>query len=1151
MKPLSQGDAIPFYACCRGVAGYNGQLNSHKKLLDNTMDNSILLRLYRFMLTSRKIDLAEEALAHRGEAPFFVPNAGHEAIAAIEPHLTPNDWLQSHYRDKALLLARGLPIEEFFYALLAKHESSSHGRNLPGFLSSPSLKILNPPTVVGNNGLHAVGVAKAIKHQPGHPIVLCSTGDGATQEGEFLEAIGAAIRSHLPVLFIIEDNRYALSTPTRGQTFFSLPSGPAKEYCGMPIHRIDGTDAVTAYHKLGEVVARMRAHRGPEIVIFHVERLTSHTNADDHTVYRHADDIREIKDKSDPIRKLAIYLNNAGISKAELDACEEEVDTAVKQALELARRGQPPQPEFEAKKPLPPELTNHAAEYRGIPSPRPLSMLEAMRETLRHHLQTDKRVSLFGEDIEDPKGDVFGLTRGLSAQFPGRVTNSPLSEATILGMSIGRALAGERPVALIQFADFLPVAYNQIFSELANIHWRTKGDWQAPVIVLAICGAYRPGLGAFHAQTPVTLAAHTPGVDVFMPSTAADAAGLLNAAFKSERPTIFFYPKNLINDRTVVTSEDVPQHLIPIGKARVTRSGKDITLVSWGSTMPICEKAAEALATEDISAEVIDLRSLSPWDKETVIASARKTGKLIAVHEDNHTCGFGGEILATVAETLGSQVRLARVTQPDTFIPFDYAAQLAVLPSLRGILSKAAEMLGYDLSWQQASHEEKGYVVINAIGSSPSDKTVNITQIHVTEGQKIEEDALLFSVEADKAATEINTPTAGTITKILVTVGDSVTVGTPIMHVLAEKKITPLTKLLEEACKPIFKKRPTPKAAAPSATVSAKAGPDIPVILSSISSTVGSRAVENKELLRGFPQWNTEYVIQRTGVEKRYWVGPNENVVTLAVKACKDLFAIEKISIQDIDAIVCSTGTPLSATPSLACRILKELTPEGTDVLMQAHDVNAACTGYLYALQTAHDIIKCGGGKKVLVITSETVSPLLNQTDLNTLFLFGDAATASLVTCEHRSGNINAVVHRPVLSAQGAEEKILYVPFQNTAEHMVMDGQPVFKLAVRKLSEMMDRACTSCGITMEDLSMIVPHQANERIIDAVRKSINRNIHFPTEKMFSHIREYGNTSSNSIPLALTRLMPQATSGGKVGLCAFGGGFTFGAAVLEVM
>jgi 2-oxoisovalerate dehydrogenase E1 component len=1104
----------------------------------NTPSVEQLLDIYRHMVASRYTDHLQSAAAQRGEVFFYIPSSGHESAAALAPHLIESDWLHLHYRDRALAYARGVSYETAFYGLFSKAESNSAGRRMPGFPCDPSLNILSTPTLVGSNMPQAVGVASAIKHEPGNPFVLVSAGDGATQQGDFYEAVAEAVRSHLPVLFLIEDNRFALSTVTKGNTFYSLPDGDADAFYGLPIHRIDGSDTVASFSMFGCVVSSIRENRGPQIVVFNVERLESHTNADDQSVYRSEAELRQAMENADPCAKLRETLLGQGADEAAIKAVENEVQQQIDAAFHEARKGTAPQTDLTAKRPLP----EPREEYRGTAENRELSMLEAMRETLRSRLASDAKTSLLGQDIEDPKGDVFGLTRGLSQAFPERVHNAPLAENTILGVATGQALAGGHPVAFMQFADFLPVAYNHLFSEIGAMHWRTNGQWESPVLVMSIAGAYRPGLGPYHAQTMESICAHIPGIDVFMPSNAADAAGLLNAIFESGRPSVFLFPKSLINDRTHTTSADVEKQYVPIGRARVTRAGQDITIVSWGGSMPVCERTADALAEIGVNAEIIDLRTIFPWDEETVLASARKTGRLLVVHEDNQTAGMGGEIAAVIAEKAGGEVQVARVTRPDTYIPYEFSCQIDVLPSYRRTLEKCCEMLDIDIRWDKPVEEEAGLVTVKAIGSSPSDETITVTSLMAEKGSGITEGDLIASVEADKAAMDISAPVSGTIAEVMVAEGDVLTVGTPMLKIASSEaaQLKPVTK--EDPGTPIMERR---------RSVDVQAAPETrtravnEIYISSITTVLGSRRLTNDELLQGHGEWDSEAIRKRTGIETRYWIEGEENVVSLAVQATRDLLQKETLQISDIGAIICSTGTPLFMTPSLACTVLHALSPEKGEVLMQAHDVNAACSGYMYALQSAFDFLTNAPEKKVVVITAETLSPMVNHDDQKTMALFGDAATASLVSCGQRPGNIGVKLNRPFLSAAGVEEKVLYVPNMASGEVIEMEGLTVFKLAVRKMIDMLDNACGERGITVDDLSYIVPHQANERIIEAIRKTI----HCPPGKMFNHIRKFGNTSSNTIPIALTELVPTVDPGTLIGLTAFGGGFTFGAAVIE--
>jgi 2-oxoisovalerate dehydrogenase E1 component len=604
---------------------------------------------------------------------------------------------------------------------------------------------------------------------------------------------------------------------------------------------------------------------------------------------------------------------------------------------------------------------------------------------------------------------------------------------------------------------------------------------------------------------------------------------------------VFLYPKALLNERRLATSPDVARQFVPIGRARTVRSGGEITLVGWSNTVSVCERTADELARAGVEAEVIDLRSIAPWDRDLVLASARRTGRLIVVHEASPMCGVGAEILATVAEAAPDGIRMARVTGPESLLPYNAGLQLEALPSVRRVLDQAAAMLDLDLRWERPPEEEPGMRTVPAAGSSPSDENIRIVRLHVRTGDTVAGGAPLASVEADKAPHEIASPAAGTVAEILGQEGDILQAGAPLLRLRVEDAGPAAAASAPDVA--VLTRRT--RIAKPAPARATEAEEDATVFISSICHTTGAREVTNEELCRSYPDWSPADVVQRTGIEKRYWIGPGENALTLAVSACRKLLDREGLTLADFSAIICSTGTPLSTTPSLACRILKELNSAGSAAQMQAHDVNAACTGYLYALQQACDILRHDPAARILLVTSETLSPMLDHRDPGTLFLFGDAATASLICRERRPGAaLRARVSRPVLSALGEEEKVLFVPSMNSGEHIEMDGKHVFRVAIRKMIDMLERACAADGLSIADLSMIVPHQANERIIEAIQRAIK----FPTEKVFYYIKDYGNTSSNTIPLSLEALIPAMKPGSKVGLTAFGGGFTFGAAIL---
>lgn len=1116
------------------------------------------LQLYRAMVTAREIDRVEAELVRRGEASFHVSGAGHEGAAFMAALLTPDDWLHCHYRDKALMLARGMKPQAFFDALYYTDGSYSRGRQMNAFVCDPEAQIMSIAGPVGNNALHAVGIAAEIKHLAGNPISFCSMGDGTTQQGEYLEACAEAAREKLPVMFFVEDNGWAISTETNGKTFYSLPNGAPAHLFGMPIYHADGRDVLSSGSELAMAVAEVREGRSPVVVVFHVERLASHTNADDQTIYRSEADLKNGALNGDPLEHMERHLVANGFALSEMQRIREEVAQEVAAAESAAGQGSNPAVTQSAKRDLPVALTDASYEQRGTDEGPQLTMREAIREVLRTQLEEDPRVSLFGEDIADPKGDVFGVTKGLSTEFGDRVRNAPLSESTIVGESIGRALAGGRPVAFLQFADFLPLAYNQIFCELGNIYWRTAGSSECPVIVMAACGAYRPGLGPFHAHTFESVAVHTPGIDVFMPATAADAAGMLNAAFKSNRPTLFLYPKSALNDPENTTSADVHRQLVPIGPARVVRRGRNITLVGWGNTVRICEQVAATLETIGFEADVIDLRSLSPWDKATVVASAEKTAHLVVVHEDNHTCGLGAEVLATVTEKARVPIAMKRVTRADTYVPCNFANQMEVLPSFERVLGVAAEMLDLDLSWAKNDTSEEGIGTIDAVGSGPADETVVVVELHVKEGDTIERGDVVASLEATKSVFDLTASVAGKLEDVLVQVGDTVTVGSPLLKLATTQTASNASKLqIVDPGIPTLMPRQTPRlhvSGGNSGGITGKRteesttkGNSLPrayqVGLVDVTAVTGNRTVDNSDLVGADGGMTAEQVVNRTGITSRHWIDDDQDAIGMAVTASQQLLERQQLSINDIDLLICTTTTPKSVTPSTACQVLGGLCDGDSEPLVQAYDINAACSGYLYAMQAGYDYLQSRPKARVMVVTAETLSPLIDREDQDTVFLFADASTATLLTGEAHINTARARIYQPDLSAKGDVQKTLCVPFAGDG-YITMNGRKVFTEAVRAMLSSLNRACHQHGIGVGDLDLIVPHQANDRISEAIRRRVGVNV-------FSNIRHRGNTSSSSIPLCLVDVLPKLAEGVRVGLCAFGGGFTFGATVLETL
>lgn len=1077
------------------------------------------MQLYRWMLAARSLDATERELVARGEAAFHVAGSGHEASAALASHLRPGDFLHAHYRDKALMLAMGLPLREFFASLLGTANSHSGGRQMSAHLSAPRLGILSTVGPVGNHALQAVGVAQELCARGSDGVVVCSMGDGTTQQGEVMEAIAEAVRSRLPVLFLVHDNRYAISTPTRGKTFYSLPEGPADSFLGCPIHHLDGTQPFACEAAFGPLVQALRRGEGPVLCVMAMERLCDHTNADDERSYRSEAERSRAREAGDPLTHARTDLTAMGVRAAALRQLQASVDAEVRAAADQALNGPVPRDLPEA-----PALPVHPRAPSGEP---PATMAQALRQTLLERLRDDPRVSLYGQDIEDPKGDVFGVTRGLSTAFPGRVRNAPLSESTIVGTSIGRALAGGRPVAFVQFADFLPLALNQLMSELATMAWRTHDGWRAPVVVLASCGAYRPGLGPFHAQTLDSLLAHVPGLDVLMPSTPADAMAMLQAAFDSERPSILLYPKALLH-----APMPGPAQWPAAAGARHRRTGQDLTMVAWGNTVALCERAADALAQAGTSADVLDLRWLAPWDADAVIRSVRRTRRLLVVHEDQLTGGFGAEVVARVAEAVAGPLDCRRVARRDGSIPCHPALQAAVLPSYRRVLEAAADMLGLDVTWQggATSGDTAGRQVVPVIAGSPADQTVVLTDLHVSTGQAVVAGQCLASVEADKAVFDIASPAAGTVECVHLALGDRAAVGSPLLTLAITGRPQPRTAPRDDLA--TVSRRPG--RCAPGARTAA------PVVLQALAAVPGSGRLDNHALaalLARRDETGAAALLRSTGIASRCVAGAGEDAVGLAVEAARRALAQAGVPAERLGAIICSTSTPTLIAPSTACQVLHRLAPQAD---VPAYDVMAACSGYLYALAQAWDWLQQQPKGLVLVLTAETMRRIVDPHDPATSPIFGDAATATLLSRDEGAGAL-ARLHRPVLGARGDDGSALRVPLRGVVH---MDGKPVFAQAVRTLCESMARACDASGWSVHDLDLVVPHQANGRILDAVAARLG----LPASKLWNEIRERGNTSSSAIPLALSTALRE-TGTRRIGLCAFGAGYTHGAAVLE--
>lgn len=1105
-----------------------------------------LLEVFSYMVSARRVDEMEESYTQRGLAHFQVSGKGHEGSAILSLLLIQDDWLHCHYRDKALMLARGISEEKFFDGLFNNSASCSKGRQMSAHLSDRATNIMSIVGPVGNHALQAVGVAHEIKGYDSHPLVLCSMGEGTTQEGEVYEALAEAVRSQLPVLFFIEDNQYAISTDTRSKTFYSTPYGERDEYCGIEVIRVDGWDVVSAFDTLRRAVDFIRKNRKPQIVVFNVKRLSDHTNADNQTVYKPKACVAEEKAIFDPVENLERYLINAGFEQDVLKL-KHSAESRVKQAAKSALNKKMPKVSLQSKRPFDSSESALAGSFPAIDFLKYKTIRESIKSVLRFQLTHNPNVLLYGEDIEDPKGDVFGVTKGLSEAFPGRVLNSALSESTIIGVSIGRSLAGARPVAFIQFADFLPLAFNQIVSELATMYWRTDGEWESPVIIMVSCGAYRPGLGPYHANTYESLFAHIPGLDVMMPSSSFDAAELLTTAFESQRPTLFFYPKSILNVENHLSELEGFYAKLPYGKARQLHRGNLVTVVSWGSTVPVCQEVVRAFADKGVLCDLYDLRFVSPWDSESVIESAKRTGRLLVCHEDNSTCGMAAEVIATVTETLSSPIRVKRVTRPDVFIPCNYDNQIELMPSYHSLVEAIAGLIEGQIEWQREieTYYDNGTATLDALGASPSDETVTVLEYYVQREQAFDEGEPLVIVETNKAVTDICAHESGTVLELLVAVGETVSVGTPLIQYLFDnqEEAPPPLKKCEMKAKDFILNIDKMEMLQP---ISALSKEHLLPGIVSITMDIGSLAIPNSRIIKSIDSISEKAIFKLTGIKSRRWVSDDQSVLSMAVNAVRQLLIQTNYVLSDIDILIVATATPEEITPSIATSVLAELSLEFGSSDMGAFDINAACSGYLYGLEIANNFLKNYPNRRAILVTTEVLSKKLNNQDKGSYPIFADSATATLISGYKTGDCMKALLQDVYIGSSPDLKRSLVVPSKDMG-YLYMNGKEAFSEAIVAMSQSLEKICRSQKIILSDLKLIVPHQASQKIIDSLSKRLSK-LSIP---VYSNISEIGNTSSSSIPIALSELFEKKEVEGKVGLCAFGGGFTYGAALIDIV
>lgn len=658
----------------------------------------VTLDLYRKMLTVFYIEERMKVFVRQGKCSFQASTRGHEKIQiGMTLLLKPgHDWFFTYYRSKAIALGAGMPIKDIFLGMLGREgDPNSNGRNMSEQWSSRKLRLVAQTAVTGTQYLSAVGMARAIKMDGRDEIVHVSSGEGATSEGEFFEALNWATREKLPVFFTVQNNGYAISVPQSTQTSSEIHR--IAQGFGMPTYHMDGTWFESIYETLPPVIEAMRHGAGPALLEARVVRLDPHSSSDDQRKYRDEAELQAIAER-DPILQTEHYLLHHGMLTAdEVSTLRAGIKAEVDQAAQEADQAPAPDEShlmahIYSEDPV---LTGEPKSPAYLPG-APVTMIDAINHGLREEMERNPKIVLWGEDIDDPKGGVFGVTRGLSTAFPGRVTNSPLAEASIAGVAGGMAIGGYKPIVEMQFGDYLWPAALQLRDEIPTVRWRSQGEWECPVVVRIAVGGYIKG-GPWHSANVEAFFSHIPGWYVAYPSCAEDAKGLVKAAARSRDPIIFLEHKGLYRRIQAKTPEPDADYILPFGHGAIRREGKDLTVVTWGSTVYMALDMARQLESEGVSVEVIDLRTIIPLDEELIYRSVRKTSRVLVAHEDTLTAGFGAEIAARIAEHCISSLDgpIVRVAAKDSFVPSAPNLELAVLPSVADLLDGARKVLSF------------------------------------------------------------------------------------------------------------------------------------------------------------------------------------------------------------------------------------------------------------------------------------------------------------------------------------------------------------------------------------------------------------------------------------------------------------------------
>ena len=727
-------------------ASANSALTTAPDSVPEPLTPAQLVQFYRLMYASRRIDDREILLKRQQKVFFQISAAGHEAlqVAAALATRPGYDWYLPYYRDRALCLALGVTAEEMLLQSVgAEADPASGGRQMPAHWSSPSLHIVSTSSSTATQVLHAVGCAEAGRYYSAFPeaaersdrdpagdyrafhdvefkgdeVVLTCIGEGSTSQGEFWEALNAASNRKLPVIFCVEDNGYAISVPVEVNTPGGNISKLVANFPNFFFAEVDGTDPEASYHAFQAAVAHCRAGNGPAFVHGHCVRIYSHSFSEDDKYYRLKEE-READAMRDPLHKLQMRLLREGIlSTGELNALEQQIDEQVAAAAIRAVAAPVPQVSSISRHiysedfdPTRPELATEPRAIEAGESATERTMADMINLCLRDEMRRDPRILVYGEDVADAtregalkevkgKGGVFGLTAGLQTEFgSARVFNSPLAEANIVGRAVGYSVRGLKPVVEIQFFDYIWPAVHQIRNELALMRWRSNGGFRSPVVIRVPIGGYLTGGSIYHSQSGESIFTHIPGLRVVFPSNALDANGLLRTAIRCDDPVLFLEHKRLYREPYGRAPYPGPDFMVPFGKAATMRPGTDITIVTYGALVPRALQAAQKAEREHgIQAEVIDLRTLNPYDWDAIATSVKKTSRVIVAYEDMKSWGYGAEIAARIADELFEDLDapVKRVAAMDSFVAYQPELEDAILPQPEDLLRTIVELRAF------------------------------------------------------------------------------------------------------------------------------------------------------------------------------------------------------------------------------------------------------------------------------------------------------------------------------------------------------------------------------------------------------------------------------------------------------------------------